>query len=302
MFLGNSGTEAVEGAIKLARHHTGRQAIIAFLGSFHGRTLGSLSFTASKARYRAEFGPLLPGVHHVPFGKAGLDHIEQVIFKHLVFPRSSPRSSSSPCRARADTSRAAGGFLARLRSMCDRHGIFLVADEVQSGVGRTGTMWAIEHDGVVPDVLLAGKGLASGLPLGAIVARADVMTWPPGSHGSTFGGNPVSCAAAGHARPRGVRPGADAAMGERLLSGLQADPPAAAHRGARSRADDRPRLPGSRHGPGRRAGRASAAASSMLTCGERTVQLRLVDPRRAGRPGRRARRSWRRRSPQSCPR
>jgi 4-aminobutyrate aminotransferase len=196
VFLGNSGTEVVEGAIKLARYHTGRQAIIAFLGSFHGRSLGSLSLTASKARYRAQFGPLLPGVFHAPFGEAGLEHIEQVIFKHLAVPEEFAAIVVEPVQGEGGYVVPPDGFLAALRDLCDRHGILLVADEVQSGVGRTGTMWAIEHEGVAPDILLAGKGLASGLPLGAIVARADVMTWPAGAHGSTFGGNPVSCAAA----------------------------------------------------------------------------------------------------------
>ncbi|HWC69135.1 MAG TPA: aminotransferase class III-fold pyridoxal phosphate-dependent enzyme [Acidimicrobiales bacterium] len=196
VFLGNSGTEAVEGAVKLARHHTGRQGVIAFLGSFHGRTLGSLSLTASKAKYRAGFGPLLPGVYHSPYGMAGLEHLEQVVFRHLALPEEFAAIVVEPVQGEGGYVVPEPGFLPGLRELCDRHGILLVADEVQSGVGRTGTMWAIEHDGVVPDILLAGKGLASGLPLGAIVARADVMTWSAGTHGSTFGGNPVSCAAA----------------------------------------------------------------------------------------------------------
>jgi 4-aminobutyrate aminotransferase len=186
----------VEGAVKLARHHTGRQGVIAFLGSFHGRTLGSLSLTASKAKYRAGFGPLLPGVYHSPYGMAGLEHLEQVVFRHLALPEEFAAIVVEPVQGEGGYVVPEPGFLPGLRELCDRHGILLVADEVQSGVGRTGTMWAIEHDGVVPDILLAGKGLASGLPLGAIVARADVMTWSAGTHGSTFGGNPVSCAAA----------------------------------------------------------------------------------------------------------
>jgi 4-aminobutyrate aminotransferase len=196
VFLGNSGTEAVEAAIKLARFHTGRQHVVAFLGSFHGRTLGSLSLTASKARYRAGFGPLLPGVHHVVYGPAGLVQLREQVFKHLVDTSEVAAVIVEPVQGEGGYIPAAPGFLADLRSLCDEHGILLVADEVQSGVGRTGRFWAVEHDGVVPDMVLAGKGLASGLPLGAIIARADLMTWPPGSHGSTFGGNPVACAAA----------------------------------------------------------------------------------------------------------
>jgi 4-aminobutyrate aminotransferase len=196
VFLSNSGTEAVEGAIKLARYHTGRQGIIAFLGSFHGRSLGALSLTASKARYRGHFGPLLPGVHHAPYGEEGLQHIEQVIFRHLALPEEFAAIVVEPVQGEGGYIVPPATFLGELRQLCDRHGILLVADEIQSGIGRTGRMWAVEHDAVAPDILLAGKGLASGLPLGAIVARADVMSWPEGTHGSTFGGNPVSCAAA----------------------------------------------------------------------------------------------------------
>jgi 4-aminobutyrate aminotransferase len=196
VFLGNSGTEAVEAAIKLARHHTGRANLVAFLGGFHGRTMGSLSLTASKARYRAGFGPLLPGVHHVPYGMAGLEQLQTQLFRHLVSPEEVAAIVVEPVQGEGGYVPAPDGFLAGLRALCDEHGILLVADEVQSGIGRTGQFWAIEHDGVQPDIVLAGKGLASGLPLGALIARADVMTWPAGTHGSTFGGNPVSCAAA----------------------------------------------------------------------------------------------------------
>ncbi|MDQ1521091.1 MAG: 4-aminobutyrate aminotransferase, partial [Actinomycetota bacterium] len=194
VFLGNSGTEAVEAAIKLARHATGRPNVIAFLGSFHGRSLGSLSLTASKARYRGGFGPMLPGVYHAPYGEAG--YIERVIFKHLTTPEDVAAIFVEPIQGEGGYLVPPEGWLAELRDICDRHGIVLVADEVQSGVGRTGRMWAIEHDGVVPDVILAGKGLASGLPLSAVIARSDLMTWGAGKHGSTFGGNPVACAAA----------------------------------------------------------------------------------------------------------
>ncbi len=196
VFLSNSGTEAVEAAVKLVRWHSGRQYVIAFLGSFHGRTLGALSLTASKPLYRAGFGPLLPGVQHVPYGLAGLDQLRDQVFKHLVWPEEVAAIVVEPVQGEGGYVPAPPGFLAGLRSLCDEHGILLVADEVQSGIGRTGRFWAIEHDDVRPDIVVAGKGLASGLPLGALIARADLMTWPPGSHGSTFGGNPVACAAA----------------------------------------------------------------------------------------------------------
>jgi 4-aminobutyrate aminotransferase len=194
VFLGNSGTEAVEAAIKLSRFATGRQNVIAFLGSFHGRSLGSLSLTASKARYRGGFGPLLPGVYHAPYGEPG--YIERVIFSHLSAPEDVAAIVVEPIQGEGGYVVPPAGWLAELRALCDAHGIVLVADEVQSGVGRTGKMWAIEHEDVVPDVILAGKGLASGLPLSAVIARDDLMTWGAGKHGSTFGGNPVACAAA----------------------------------------------------------------------------------------------------------
>ena len=194
VFLGNSGTEAVEAAIKLARHATGRPNLIAFYGAFHGRTLGSLSLTSSKSHYRAGFGPLLPGVFHAPYGESGA--IERTIFRHLTRPDDVAAIIVEPIQGEGGYIVPPAGWFAELRALCDAHGIVLVADEVQSGVGRTGRMWAIEHEGVEPDVLLAGKGLASGLPLSAVIARADVMRWEPGMHGSTFGGNPVACAAA----------------------------------------------------------------------------------------------------------
>ncbi|MBI4259896.1 MAG: acetyl ornithine aminotransferase family protein [Actinobacteria bacterium] len=206
-FLTNSGTEAVEAAIKLARHHTGRQHVIAFLGSFHGRSLGSLSLTASKSLYRAGFGPLLPGVLHAPYANSfspnrpdekplDLDYLTDVIFRRLVRPEEVAAIVVEPIQGEGGYVVPPPGWLGGLRDLCDRHGIVLVADEVQSGMGRTGKMWAIQHWEVEPDVLLAGKGIASGLPLGAMVAREDLMTWTAGAHGSTFGGNPLSCAAA----------------------------------------------------------------------------------------------------------
>jgi len=203
VFLANSGTEAVEGALKLARHHTGRPNVIAFYGAFHGRSLGSLSLTASKAKYRSGFGIVTPGGYHAPYAfdptageLTGADYIEQVLFQRLTEPGDVAAIFVEPIQGEGGYVVPPAGWLARLRELCDRHGILLVADEVQSGIGRTGKMWAIEHDGVVPDIVTAGKGLASGLPLAALIARDDIMQWAPGKHGSTFGGNPVACAAA----------------------------------------------------------------------------------------------------------
>jgi 4-aminobutyrate aminotransferase len=199
-FLANSGTEAVEGALKLARHHTRRPNVIAFYGAFHGRSLGSLSLTSSKAKYRSGFGIVTPGSYHAPFAfdgeLTGADYIEQVLFLRMTEPGDVAAVFVEPIQGEGGYVVPPAGWLAALRDLCDRHGILLVMDEVQSGVGRTGLMWACEHDGVVPDILTAGKGLASGLPLAALIARDDIMQWSPGKHGSTFGGNPVACAAA----------------------------------------------------------------------------------------------------------
>jgi 4-aminobutyrate aminotransferase len=196
VFLGNSGTEVVEAAIKLARYSTGRPYVVSFLGGFHGRTYGSVSLTASKAKYHAHFGPLLPGVYHVPFGSAGLDELEQRVFHRLVPANEVAAIVVEPIQGEGGIVVPDDEFLPRLRRICDQHGILLVADEVQSGMGRTGRMWAIQHWGVEPDVILTAKGLASGMPIGAMIAREHLMTWSAGAHGSTFGGNPVSCAAA----------------------------------------------------------------------------------------------------------
>ena len=196
VFLGNSGTEVVEAAIKLARYSTGRPYLVSFLGGFHGRTYGSVSLTASKAKYHAHFGPLLPGVYHVPFGSAGLDELEQRVFHRLVPANEVAAIVVEPIQGEGGIQVPDDEFLPRLRRICDQHGILLVADEVQSGMGRTGRMWAIQHWGVEPDVILTAKGLASGMPIGAMIAREHLMTWSAGAHGSTFGGNPVSCAAA----------------------------------------------------------------------------------------------------------
>ncbi|HLB44457.1 MAG TPA: aminotransferase class III-fold pyridoxal phosphate-dependent enzyme, partial [Candidatus Limnocylindrales bacterium] len=195
-FIGNSGTEAIEAAIKLARFATRRQYLVSFLGGFHGRSYGSVSLTASKSRYHAGFGPMLPGVIHVPFGSAGLDELEQRVFKRIIPANEIAAVFVEPIQGEGGYVIPDDDFLPRLRRMCDEHGMLLVADEVQSGAGRTGKMWAIEHWGVKPDILAAAKGLASGMPIGAMVARADLMSWSKGHHGSTFGGNAVSCAAA----------------------------------------------------------------------------------------------------------
>ncbi len=200
VFLANSGTEAVEGALKLARHHTGRPNVIAFYGAFHGRSLGSLSLTSSKAKYRSGFGIVTPGSYHAPFAfdgeVTGADYIRNVLFTHMTEPRDVAAIFVEPVQGEGGYIVPPDGWLQSLRDLCDEHGILLVMDEVQSGIGRTGTMWACEHDGVVPDIITAGKGLASGLPLSAIIARGSIMEWAPGKHGSTFGGNPVACAAA----------------------------------------------------------------------------------------------------------
>jgi 4-aminobutyrate aminotransferase len=191
-FLTNSGTEAVEAALKLARHHTKRPGIVAFRGGFHGRTLGSLSLTASKSKYRRGFGPLLPNVFHAAYGD-----LESVV---ELFATVAPAEDIAaivvePVLGEGGYIVPPEGFLGGLRALCDLHGILLVFDEVQSGMGRTGKMFAAEHTGVVPDILLVAKGIASGMPLGAMMAPREIMTWPPGSHGSTIAGNPVAIAA-----------------------------------------------------------------------------------------------------------
>lgn len=194
VFLANSGTEAVEGGIKLARFTTGRPNVIAFHGAFHGRSLGALALTASKAKYRSGFGPMIAGVFHAPYGEFG--YIDNVIFKHLSEPSDVAAIIVEPVQGEGGYVVPPPGWLAELRELCDQHGIVLIADEVQTGAGRTGTMWACEYERIAPDILLAGKGLASGMPLAAIIARSPIMQWTPGKHGSTFGGNPVACAAA----------------------------------------------------------------------------------------------------------
>jgi 4-aminobutyrate aminotransferase len=209
-FFSNSGTEAIEAAIKLARYHTKRYGIIAFLGSFHGRTLGSLSLTSSKFVQRKGFGPPLGGVYHAPFANcyrcpvgqqpdrcdaACLSFIEDQILVHLVSPDEVAAVVVEPIQGEGGYVVPPAQFHQRLRELTSAHGMLLVVDEVQSGMGRTGKMFAIEHFGVEPDVVTVAKGVASGMPLGVTTARAEIMAWPPGTHASTFGGNPVSCAA-----------------------------------------------------------------------------------------------------------
>jgi 4-aminobutyrate aminotransferase len=210
-FLTNSGTEAVEAALKLSRYVTGRQNVIAFYGAFHGRSYGSVSLTASKTLYRGRFGPLLPGVYHAPYGDgygwgldlsdpdgglASISYIENVLFKRVVSPEEVAAIVVEPVLGEGGYIVPPREFLLELRRICDEHGIFMVADEVQSGMGRTGETWAIQNFRVEPDVILSGKGIASGMPLGAMIAKADLMSWETGAHGSTYGGSPTSCAAA----------------------------------------------------------------------------------------------------------
>ena len=212
-FYGNSGAEAVECALKLARYHTKRQQVIAFFGAFHGRTMGALSLTASKPQQKRRFAPLMPGVTHIPYpyvyrGCQGTEaeqeqwalncarYIEDRLFKTMLPPEEVAAIFVEPIQGEGGYVVAPTRFMQELRAICDRHGILLVADEVQSGSGRTGKWWAIEHTGVEPDIVTVAKGIASGMPLGVCMAKAEIMDWVPGSHASTFGGNPVSIAAA----------------------------------------------------------------------------------------------------------
>jgi 4-aminobutyrate aminotransferase len=210
-FMTNSGTESVEAAIKLARYHTGRPQFIGFLGSFHGRSMGAVSFTASKSMYHKGFFPLMSGVVHAPFpdpyrpvlqsrpgedyGATVVRYIEEEILGKIVPAEEVAGVLVEPIQGEGGYVVPSPAFFPALRELCDRHGILLIADEVQSGMGRTGKWWAIEHFGVEPDIICAAKGIASGMPLGAMIARKSVMTWPKGAHGNTFGGNPLACAA-----------------------------------------------------------------------------------------------------------
>jgi len=211
IYYGNSGTEAIECALKLSRYHTKRQNIIAFYGAFHGRTMGALSLTASKPQQKRRFFPLVPGVTHVPYPDvyraAGAQDpeayalscarfIEDKLFRTTLPPEEVAAIFVEPVQGEGGYVIAPTVFMQELRRICDRHGIMLVVDEVQSGVGRTGKWWAVEHTGVQPDMVCSAKGIASGMPLGVVITKADIMDWAPGSHASTFGGNPVCIAAA----------------------------------------------------------------------------------------------------------
>jgi len=212
VFVGNSGTEAVEGAIKLARYHTGRPYFIGFMGGFHGRTLGSLGFTASKTTQRRGFMPIRE-VTHIPYpyeyrpvlamqpgdadyGDTVVNYLEKVIFKSILAPEDVAAVLVEPIQGEGGYVVPPASFFPRLREICDRHGILLIADEVQTGMGRTGKWWAIEHWGVEPDILCTAKGIASGVPLGAFLAKRSLATWPVGAHGNTYGGNPLAMVAA----------------------------------------------------------------------------------------------------------
>ena len=235
-FFGNSGTEATEAAVKLSRYFTKRQGLIAFLGSFHGRSLGSLSLTASKAVQRRGFGPFMPGVYHAPFpdtyrfdgsaeacADASLSYIRDQILVHLIAPDEVGAVVVEPIQGEGGYIVPPTAFLQGLRELTRQHGMLLVVDEVQSGMGRTGRMFASEHFGLKADIVTIAKGIASGLPLGVTCARADVMSWPPGAHASTFGGNPVSCAAA-NTTIRLLKEGLvanAAAVGGHLLDGIR---------------------------------------------------------------------------------
>jgi 4-aminobutyrate aminotransferase len=208
VFFTNSGAEALEAGLKLARWHTGRTRVIAFLGAFHGRTYGAMSLSGSKLVHRRGFSPLVPDIHHVPYprgpesrtdphyGRHAVEHIEESILKRVAPPEEVAAVFVEPIQGEGGYHVPPPDFLPALRSMCDRHGILLVADEVQSGMGRTGKLFAVQHWNVEPDIICLAKGIASGMPLGAMIAKDEVMDWPSGSHASTFGGNPVSCRAA----------------------------------------------------------------------------------------------------------
>ncbi len=202
VFLSNSGTEAVEGAVKLARHHTKRPALISFHNAFHGRSYAAMSLSSSKVKYRKGFGPLLPEVYHLPFHTPYRNRLEDCVraahelFESKISPEEVAAVVMEPMQGEGGYAIPSKEFLEFWRSLCDEYGMMLVFDEIQTGAGRTGKMWACEHFGVTPDILTSAKGLGSGMPIGAILAKESVMTWPRGSHGSTYGGNPVACASA----------------------------------------------------------------------------------------------------------
>jgi 4-aminobutyrate aminotransferase len=210
-FMTNSGTESVEAAIKLARFHTQRPGFIGFLGAFHGRTIGSVTLTASKSHYKGRFSPLMNGVVHAPFpntyrpllmrrkgegyGEVVVRYIEEEIFERLLPGDEVAGFLIEPIQGEGGYVVPPPDFFPALRELCDKYGILLIVDEVQSGMGRTGKWWAIENFGVEPDIVTSAKGIASGMPLGAMITRKEIMSWPKGSHGNTYGGNPIACAA-----------------------------------------------------------------------------------------------------------
>ena len=210
-FLTNSGTETTEAAMKLARHTTRRQNFVSFIGGFHGRTFGAMSLSASKPLHKQGFGPLVPGIYHVPYADcyrcpyglkpescdfACVKAIKEELFHHVVEPEEVAAIVVEPIQGEGGYIVPPDGYLTRLKELAHEFGILLIVDEIQTGMGRTGRMWGCDHDGVVPDLMLVAKALASGLPLGALIADARHMTWPPGAHANTFGGNPVACEAA----------------------------------------------------------------------------------------------------------
>jgi 4-aminobutyrate aminotransferase len=211
-FMTNSGAESVEAAIKLARQYTGATEFIGFLGAFHGRTMGAVTFTASKPIYHRDFYPLMNGVVHAPFpnpyrplltsnpgedyGETVVRYLEEQILGHILPAEDVAGILVEPIQGEGGYLVPAAGFFPALRKLCDRHHILLIVDEVQSGMGRTGKWWAVEHFGVEPDIVCSAKGIASGVPLGVMFAREEIMCWPKGSHGNTYGGNPIACAAA----------------------------------------------------------------------------------------------------------
>ncbi len=215
-YYGNSGAEAIECAMKLARYHTKRQNIISFIGCFHGRTMGALSLTASKTQQKRRFGPFVPGVTHVPYPNVYRDcegqtpseaerealglscarYIEEKLFKTMLPPEEVAAIIVEPIQGEGGYVVAPDSFLREIRNICDRHGILMIADEIQSGAGRTGKWWAIQHTSVEPDIVCSAKGIASGMPFSVCMAKAHIMDWVPGSHGSTYSGNPVCLAAA----------------------------------------------------------------------------------------------------------
>ena len=226
VFLSNSGTEAVEGAIKLARYATKRPYLVAFLGAFHGRTYGSVSLTASKAKYHAGFGPMLPGIFHAPFGHvADLKWFDEVLFDRLAPADEVAAIIVEPIQGEGGYVVPEDGFIQGLRAICDKHGILLISDEVQAGAGRTGKMWSIQNWDVEPDIVVTAKGIASGMPLSAFIARDSLMTkWGPGAHGTTYGGNPLACAASLETIKQlegGLMDNAKA-RGDQLMTGLRA--------------------------------------------------------------------------------